>query len=59
MESLSPFPEGSYIPYNMPVHPGDRRKVGMSDTCQPEQRWDPTFLIRRIFVHMGSLLSRP
>jgi len=25
MESLSPFPWGSCIPYNMPVYPGARR----------------------------------
>jgi hypothetical protein len=31
MDSLLPFLQGSYIPYNMPVYPGARRKVAISD----------------------------
>ena len=27
MESLSPFLQGSFIPYNMPVYPGARRET--------------------------------
>ena len=28
MESLSPFPQGSFIPCNMPVYPGALRIAG-------------------------------
>ena len=30
MESLSPFLQGSFIPYNMPVYPGARRITPIS-----------------------------
>jgi hypothetical protein len=29
MDSLSPFPQGSFIPYNMPVYPGAQRATGI------------------------------
>jgi len=33
MESLSPFLQGSFIPYNMPVYPGARRKTPYPFLC--------------------------
>ena len=34
MESLSPFLQGSFIPYNMPVYPGAQRIVAYARKCQ-------------------------
>ena len=33
MESLSPFLQGSFIPYDIPGYPGAQRVVAMSSRC--------------------------
>jgi hypothetical protein len=40
MESLSPFLQGSFIPYNMPVYPGAQRKVADPDLWHQRSRYD-------------------
>ena len=38
MESLSPFPQGSFIPYNMSVYPGARRITGYPEIWLDPER---------------------